>query len=145
MTDVKATGITEFRAAVEAHFLTLAADYDLEPRCVDERLVALVGESICVKIYLPECHGYDITVTFAPNYNPIWNAEDELGLRQLKQYLELDEAPLSRRTNPSELDELASTLAARSRDVLANVLPASTEFWQGFRSWWKKHIAEQSR
>lgn len=118
-----------FAKSVNQNFAPLLNKLNFQGEQIDPRLFIFSKENLQVKIYLPECHGYDVTVTLSPVYTRIHYEKSERDLYWFGRFLNIGEFRTSRRTSLSQISELVKLNVEFLKKVLDALDLNRLNFW----------------
>lgn len=118
-----------FAKSVRENFAPLLNNLNFQGEQIDPRLFVFSKDNLKVKIYLPECHGYDVTVTLSPVYTRVHHEKSERDLYWLGRFLNIGEFRTSRRTSPSQIPELVKLNVEFLKKALDALDLSRPNFW----------------
>ena len=121
--------IEEFKKASLEYLTPLAKEFGFNFEEIDSRLFALISETISVKVYFPECHGYDVDLRVSPIFSSDWYSPQEVSFYWVLQFLGLEEFSTSRRTSIEQIKELVQINEGFLRQALPQLISAKSDFW----------------
>src|SRR5215204_4112080 len=99
--DTKDSEFEIFAESVHHDFAPTLIGMNFHQEHIDSRLFVFSRKDLSTKIYLPECHGYDITVTLSQIYTKTHHDKSERQLYWLGEFLKIGKFVTSRRTYPN--------------------------------------------
>jgi len=133
--------VIEFKAAVKDCFAPFASRNAMQEEWWDSRLAIYTRADLCMKVYLPQCHGHSVVVTLAPHGSPGWNAPDELGFTWVGEFLGLKHDLRGRVSSAAEIRDLVREWADETEKVVKRLSPPPEGFsWQAVYKWHKEQI-----
>ena len=125
----KVTGIHEFENGVALYLKPVASDFGFRFDQIDSRLFALSSDSLTIKVYFPECHGYDVDIKISPTFSSEWYSPREVSFYWVGQFLGLEQSSTSRRTSTEQIKELLQVNEGFLRQALPKLISAKSGFW----------------
>lgn len=137
------SAIKEFQKGALENLEPLAKEFGLEFEQVDPCLFMLSSESITIKVYFPECHGYDVDVKIAPTPSKEWYSSQEKSIDWVGLFLGLGEFATSRATSEQEIASLVKVNADFLRQALPLLNSAKENFWEDLSLFIQEKIAKE--
>jgi hypothetical protein len=132
--DTKDSEFEIFAQSVHHDFAPALIGMNFHQEHIDSRLFVFSRKDLSIKIYLPECHGYDITVTLSPIHTKTHHDKSERQLYWLGEFLKIGKFVTSRRTYPNQIPELVKLNAEFLRKVIDEMDLGKPSIWQGLDS-----------
>lgn len=104
--NVTVSGFEIFAQSVQENISHLLNNLGFEKEQVDSRLFVFSKKNLTIKVYLPECHGFDVTITLSPIYTRTHYDKSERSLYWLGKFLDIGDFNLTRRTAINQIPEL---------------------------------------
>jgi hypothetical protein len=123
------SAIKEFEKAAFENLIPLAQEFGFKFEQVDARLLMLTSETLSIKVYFPECHGYDVDVKITPTPSREWYAPTETSIFWVGPFLGLGDFATSRATSEEQIARLVKVNIDFLRQALPSLLAAKENFW----------------
>jgi hypothetical protein len=140
---LSSSAIKAFQKATVENLMPLAKQFGLDFEQIDPCLFMLSSEPITIKIYFPECHGYDIDVKIAPTRSREWYSSQEKSIYWVGLFLGLGEFATSRATSEEKIARLVKVNADFLRQILPLLNPPNQNFWEDLTLFIQDEIAQK--
>ena len=137
------SAIKEFQKAALEHLEPLAKEFGFEFEQIDPCLFMLSSESITIKVYFPECHGYDVDVKIAPTPSREWYSSQEKSMDWVGLFLGIGEFATSRATSEQQIARLVKVNADFLQQALPLLNSAKPNFWEDLSLFIQDQIAKE--
>ena len=140
----KPSGIPEFEHWVTVYLKPVASDFEFRFEQIDPRLFVLSSETLTIKVYFPECHGYDVDLRVAPTFSRDWYSPQEVLFSRVGQFLGLGDFLTSRRTSTEHIGSLVQMNEGFLRQALPELVSAKGDFWDELSLFIEDQISKES-
>jgi hypothetical protein len=127
---IKESALEIFAQSVHNDFSPALDKMNFQKEEVNSRLFVFSKKNLTIKVYLPECHGYDITVTLSPIHTKTEYDKSERQLYWFGEFLKIGNFITSRRTSPDQISELVKLNTEFLQKTLSAMDLNKQELWQ---------------
>jgi hypothetical protein len=135
--------IKEFKRASLEYLDPLAKEFGFDFEEIDSCLFALISKTISVKVYFPECHGYDIDVKITPTLSREWYSSEEKSIVWAGQFLGLDKFAVSRGASVEHIAKMVKLNAAYLHQALPLLISVEENFWENLSLFIQEQISKE--
>jgi hypothetical protein len=140
---IDSLAIKEFKRASLEYLAPLAKEFGFDFEEIDSCLFALISKTISVKVYFPECHGYDIDVKITPTLSREWYSSEEKSIVWAGQFLGLDKFAVSRGASVEHIAKMVKLNAAYLHQALPLLISVEENFWENLSLFIQEQISKE--
>lgn len=128
--EIKNLELEIFAQSVSHDFTPILEKMSFQKEQINSRLFTFSKENLTIKIYFPECHGYDINITLSPIHTKKAYDKSERQLYWFGEFLNIGNFATSRRNSPDQIPELVKINTEFLQRTLSVLDLSKNNFWQ---------------